>query len=92
MTIGNNKQMSITKVKVMIKWIKYKLEQRRTKVEKDLYERGWEYAAGHLLRTQNDKQLRGEVACSKDFGNYSIFDYGIERAIETAKKIGVLNK
>lgn len=69
------------------------LSKRKLKREKELYNKGFDYAAGELLRQAPTEdviqELQSHVDCAVHFDDYDEFDHGIDDAIDRAIKLGI---
>lgn len=62
----------------MLKWFENWINKR----EKMRIAKGYDFAAGQLLKGIPPSELYKMVDCAKDFDDYGYFELGIEHAIE----------
>jgi hypothetical protein len=66
----------------LIKKFQDVLRKNKAEANKEEYNRGYDYAAGVLLRGEmSGEELMNLVDEAKTFGNYGLFDLGIVEAI-----------
>lgn len=72
----------------MFKLITNWLAAKKAKDDKELYERGYDWAAGNLLRGITLEEVESHIESSMNFNDYNSFDRGAEHAIEMLGQIG----
>ena len=62
------------------------IEERKAAAEKRNFERGYDWAAGMLLRGATEEEIQTLIECSEVFDSYNGFDEGAEQAIKDFDK------
>ena len=61
----------------MFTWYRQRLERQK----KESYHRGYDWAAGKLLRGSTEDEIDCQVQLAKEVGSYTEFDSGAEDAL-----------
>ena len=72
-------------------WLKEGLQKRKRRNETALYDRGFDYAIGALVRGhKTPRELNTEQAWEEVGESRNSFDYGMNAAIRDAIKLGIV--